>query len=148
MAVTGRIHTSFCLNQNELRLLIKSLRLPLLRAQVLVLFVASTSSYAHESPFTSGHCIEYACGTVDIKFGKIQCHISPVLQPINIKILIMFISIIAFRSNVHFLPTTATYIFTDASSASDCYHQDHLPHYLIKYSVKQGENTSDVYGTN
>ena len=47
-----------------------------------------------------------------------------------------------------FLPMTATYIFTNASSVSDCYHQDYLPHYLIKYSVKQGENTSDVYGTN
>jgi len=40
--------------KNELTLLIKSLGLPLLRAQVPVLFVACTSSYAHESPLTSG----------------------------------------------------------------------------------------------
>jgi len=43
---------------------------------------------------------------------------------------------------------TATYIFTNASSVSDYYHQDYMPHYLIKYSAKRGENTSDVYGTN
>ena len=40
--------------KNELTVLIKSLGLPLLRAQVLVLFIASTSSYAHETPLTSG----------------------------------------------------------------------------------------------
>ena len=55
--------------KNELTVLIKSLGLPLLRAQVPVLFAACTSSYANESPLTSGHYIECARGTVDI--GKI-----------------------------------------------------------------------------
>jgi len=52
--------------KNELTVLIKSLRLPLLRAQVPVLFVASMGSYAHECPLTSGCYTEYACGTVDM----------------------------------------------------------------------------------
>ena len=51
--------------KNELTVLIKSLGLPLLHAQVPALFVASTSSYSHESPLTSGHHIKYARGTVD-----------------------------------------------------------------------------------
>jgi len=55
------------IDQNELRVLIKSLGLPPLRAQVPALFVSSTSSYAHESSLTSGHYKEYASGTVDIQ---------------------------------------------------------------------------------
>ena len=51
--------------KNELTVLIKSLGLPLLRVQVPALYVASTSSYAHESPLTSGCYIEYTRGTVD-----------------------------------------------------------------------------------
>jgi len=49
--------------------------------QVPAVFIASTSSYAHESPLTSGRYIEYACSTVDtVKIGKIQCPVSPVLR--------------------------------------------------------------------
>ena len=48
--------------KNELTVLIKSLGLPLLRAQVPALFVACTSSYAYESPLTSGRYIEYTRG--------------------------------------------------------------------------------------
>jgi len=52
--------------KHELTVLIKSLGLPLLPAQVPALFVACTSSDAHGSPLTSGHYIEYPCRTVDI----------------------------------------------------------------------------------
>ena len=53
--------------KNDLTVLIKSLGLPLLRAQVPALSVACTSSYAHESPWTSGCYIDYARSTVDIR---------------------------------------------------------------------------------
>ena len=53
--------------KNEFNVLIKSWGLPLLHMQIPVLFVACMSSYAHESPLTSGRYIEYACGTVDIR---------------------------------------------------------------------------------
>jgi len=53
--------------KNELTVLIKSLGLPLLCAQVPALFVACTSSSAYESPLTSGCYIEYTRGTVDVR---------------------------------------------------------------------------------
>jgi len=55
--------------KNELTVLINALELPLLGAQVPALFVACTSSYTHGSPLTSGRYIEYACGTVDIRWN-------------------------------------------------------------------------------
>jgi len=58
----GNVHNSTSV-KNEFNVLIKSLGLPLLHMQILVLFVACTSSYAHESPLTSGRYIEYARGT-------------------------------------------------------------------------------------
>jgi len=61
------------------KVLIKSLVLPLLRAQVPALFIACTSSYAYDSPLTSGRYIEYACtrySRLAVKFGKIQRFVS------------------------------------------------------------------------
>ena len=54
--------------KDELTVLIKSLELPTC-AQVLVLFVAST----HESAFTLGRYIEYACGTIDTRQCSTLC---------------------------------------------------------------------------
>ena len=51
--------------KKEITVLIKSLGLPPPHVQVPALFVASTSSYAHESPLTSGRHIENAHDTVD-----------------------------------------------------------------------------------
>ena len=58
------VHYS-ALVKNELTVLIKSLGLLTLCVRVPVLYVASTSSYAHESPLTSGRYIEYTHSTVD-----------------------------------------------------------------------------------
>ena len=71
MAVPDRNRILFCLGQ--LVALIKDLGLPQRGAQVSVLFVASTSSYTHESALTSGLYKEYTimwyCKHA-IQFGK------------------------------------------------------------------------------